>query len=278
MEVTMTEKIIRDTTRDLFNAVLQLVKANGCFEKAEAILDYHLPNLSESNIREDIELSNYRFDFNATVQFGGSEGIYIDCYLSGEFTEGKRKMYNASTGTTETETRRHIGTFKTLRDDLESMMIMGELCGALVYYAHEYVNKNIDRYTPLTELIKEQRFRDCNAVRNHYISELAATMNSDEKCEVCADKECRGKEDGCLKGVEKFIINEVGKYCSTNRYEGDSRNQYFAMLDGAYNTENDSFTEYVEVLMTSHRLTIYQTIGLVFVWLYTREQDITPNQ
>jgi hypothetical protein len=148
-------KIKRDTTKDLFYATLNRVKENGHYSKAEDIMDYVLPNHFESNVNEDIELSNYRFDFFASVQLGGNEGIYIDCCLSGEYTETPRTRYNAGTGKIEPETRRHIGTFKTLKSNIEAMKIMGELCGALVYYAHQYVNENIDRYTPARELERE---------------------------------------------------------------------------------------------------------------------------
>ena len=155
------EKIKRDTTKDLFFAVLNLVKENGHYDKAAAIMDYHLPSEWETHVREDIELSNYRFDFFATAQFGGSEGIYIDCYLRGEYTETERKFINyARDGALETETVRSIGTFKTLKDDLESFKVMGELCGALMFYAHKYVNANIDRYTPSRELEKQEQRRN----------------------------------------------------------------------------------------------------------------------
>ena len=148
-------KIKRDTTKDLFFATLKLVKENGHYDKAEAIMDYHLLNNSESNVREDIELSNYRFDFNAMAYFG-CEGIFIDCFVSGDYTETERKVYNHNKGITETETQRHIGTFKTLRRDINSFKIMGELCGALIYYAHQYVDKNIGRYTPAREFEQEE--------------------------------------------------------------------------------------------------------------------------
>jgi hypothetical protein len=151
------KNIERDTTKDLFNAVLKLVKENGCYVKAEAIMDYVLPNEHESHVREDVVLSNYEFDFNALAQFGGSEGIYIDVWLSGDFTEDERKIINYNTGQLEREWRRNIGTFKTLKTEIESMMIMGELCGALTYYASQYVNQNIDRYTPARELEKQER-------------------------------------------------------------------------------------------------------------------------
>jgi len=149
------KKIKRDTTKDLFFATLKLVKENGHYEKAAAIMEYVLPSESESHIRESIELSNYCFNFYATAQFGGSEGIYIDCFISGEYTETERKYYNSGRGAVEVETRRSIGTFKTLKTDLEAFKIMGELCGALVFYASQYVNKNIDRYTPIRELERE---------------------------------------------------------------------------------------------------------------------------
>ena len=146
------KKIERDTTKDLFMAVLDLVKKNGHYDKAAAIMDYVSPEYSEYNIREDIELTNYCFDFNASAQFGSNEGIYINCYLSGEYSETELKRYNYSKKTLEKETTRFIGMFKTLNTDIESMKIMGELCGALVFYADQYINNNIDRYTPVKEL------------------------------------------------------------------------------------------------------------------------------
>lgn len=268
------EKIKRDTTKDLFNATLQLVKENGCYDKAAAIMDYVLPNEHESGVREDIELSNYRFDVYATAQFGGSEGIYIDVWLSGEYSETELKVYNHSRGQLEVETRRSIGTFKTLKDDLEAMMIMGELAGAFVYWSHQYVNQNIARYTPAKELEQQRRYNSSNAARRQYISELAENTASVGYCEICADKACRGKKDGCTKGITLFILKEVGKHCSLNRYEGDKRNPYFDFLDGKYNADKDTFGEYVSVLTKSFPdLTIYQAVGYVFVWLCTRQQD-----
>ena len=50
-----------------------------------------------------------------------------------------------------------MGTLKTLKWDLESAKIMGELCGALMYHASQYVNREIHRYTPQKELEAEHR-------------------------------------------------------------------------------------------------------------------------
>jgi hypothetical protein len=272
-------KIKRDTTRDLFNAVLQLVKDNGCYDKAEAIMDYVLPEVSEYRKNEYIELSAYEFDFYASAQFGGNEGIYISCWLKGKYTENELKRFNQSTRQLETETIRNVGTFKTLRTDLEAMQIMGELCGSLVYYASKYVNANLDRYTPVKELKWQDRHKKCDAARKQYISKLAENMASAGNCETCADKSCKGKQDGCNKGIVRFVLKEVVKHCSITKYKNDERTQYFDWLDSKYNVKKDSFGDYVTALMAEYPdSSIYQAVGYVFVWLCTREQDFMFEQ
>ena len=72
----------------------------------------------------------------------GCEGIYIDCYLKGKFDESGRSSL-------------HVGTLKTLKRDLESAKIMGELCGTLMHHASGYVDQNLHRYTPDQELAAE---------------------------------------------------------------------------------------------------------------------------
>lgn len=139
------DAIKRDTNTDLMNKVLELVKENGCYEKAEAIIDYFLPE--DYRVQE---LSNYEFDFVAEVNFGGSEGIYVSCYIHGNFDEKAEKAGNG---------RLRCGTFKTLSDNLDAMKIMGELSGALTFFASKYVNKELDRYTPTKEREAEERRR-----------------------------------------------------------------------------------------------------------------------
>jgi hypothetical protein len=67
------------------------------------------------------------------VNFGGSEGIYVDCSLRGKFDESGRKSL-------------HIGTLKTLSTDLDACKTMGELCGALMYHNSKFVNENLYRF------------------------------------------------------------------------------------------------------------------------------------
>lgn len=132
-------EVLRDTGGSLFSAAVRLAKENGHFEKAEAILDYVLPCEHEPGIREKVELTAYEFNFEAIVNYGGSEGVYIDCHLRGKFDESGRSVL-------------HVGTLKTLRHNLEALQIMGELCGTLTYYANQHISQNLHRYTPNEQL------------------------------------------------------------------------------------------------------------------------------
>ena len=257
-------KIKRDTTKDLFLAVLRLVKENGHYDKAAEIMDYVLPNESEDySSKEYIELSNYEFNFEASAQFGGSEGIYIDCSLYGKYTETELQRYNHGKGIVEPETRRSIGTFKTLKTDIASMKIMGELCGALIFYASQYVNKNLDRYTPVQEVERQKRFENCSLSRSRYIGKLFEDMTSGniaDSCEECVgSKHCTGKQYGCNNGIKEFLRRETGKYYSYTRYTGEEHTQYYDFLDGTFNTIIDYFDEYVNILMSKFPdISVYQ--------------------
>ena len=134
-------EVFRDTGGSLFSSVIRVAKAGGDFDRAGAILDYYLPCEHESGIREGVELTAYEFDFVPILNYG-SEGVYIDCYLMGKFDESGRCSL-------------HVGTLKTLKRDLESAKVMGELCGTLMYHAGEYVNQNLHRYAPQKELEAE---------------------------------------------------------------------------------------------------------------------------
>ena len=125
-------EILRDTGGSLFSSVIRIAKENGDFGRAGAILDYYLPCEHESGTGDKVLLTECRFDFVPIVNYG-CEGIYIDCYLKGKFNESGRSSL-------------HVGTLKTLKRDLESAKIMGELCGILMHHASEYVNQNLDRY------------------------------------------------------------------------------------------------------------------------------------
>ena len=129
-----TEPVKRDTLVDLYNGMMKMAREAGALEEFDRIADY---DTSESFSREaKIPISSYEFRTSFVVDYGGSEGIYIDGYLDGILDESGRNQHW------------HFCTMKTLERNLEAMKIMGGTCGILQYYATEYVNRNLDRYEP----------------------------------------------------------------------------------------------------------------------------------
>lgn len=146
-------EVLRDTGGSLFCSVIRMAREAGEFAKVESILDYILPCEHEDSVHDKVKLTAYEFDFQPILNYG-CEGIYIDCYLKGKFDESRRCSL-------------HVGTLKTLRRDLEAAKIMGELCGALMHHASEYVNQNLRRYTPAQELEAEYRQKDAGEAGSH---------------------------------------------------------------------------------------------------------------
>jgi hypothetical protein len=115
---------LRMTGGQLFEKIMERAKGNGDLARFDAINEYVLPEEYET-----AKLCSYEFDMLPAVGFG-CEGIYIDCYLKGSFDESDRPSL-------------HIGTIKTLSTDLDACKVMGELCGALLYHEHRFVNENL---------------------------------------------------------------------------------------------------------------------------------------
>ena len=107
-----------------------MVVDNGQFQSAEAILDYFSPDTYDS----PKEITCDDFDVVTEVQFGGSEGIYLDCYAEGRIQPECEKK------------RWHLGTYKTLETSLSAMQTLGALGGALTYFASEYLWENGERF------------------------------------------------------------------------------------------------------------------------------------
>jgi len=152
VEMSPWLNVERDTPAILFTEVLRLIQKHGHYDAAERILDYALPGTSDKR-----QLTRCEFEFIAKVNKGGSEGIYIDCYLQGKFDDSSDKTCK-------------VGTFKTLREDIYGYKIMGELSGLLVAYADLYINQNIDRYSSVEELEHQAKYTNA--------PELYARFNS----------------------------------------------------------------------------------------------------
>lgn len=115
----------RMTGGQLFERFMECARENDDAARFDEMCDYVLPEDMEKG-----KLCSYEFDMLPIVNFGGSEGIYIDCALRGKFDESGRNSL-------------HIGTLKTLRTDLDACKIMGELCGALMYHENSFVGENL---------------------------------------------------------------------------------------------------------------------------------------
>lgn len=91
-------KIDRITRETLMKNIHQLVVTDGHYAAAEAIVDYFNPERYDT----PQEISCDDFYFIAQVNWGGNEGIYLDCYAVGRIRpDGPQKDW-------------HLGTYKTL--------------------------------------------------------------------------------------------------------------------------------------------------------------------
>jgi hypothetical protein len=142
-------EIRRDTTADLFRAAWREARDAGQLNKLLAIIDYELAADYCA-----VPVTNYEFDVHFCCNYGGSEGIYIDAWIDGNFDEKQDPNENK---------RAKIGTIKTLYTSLEAMQVMGEACGTLTHFASQYINRELDRYTPRAELIRTMERRAARA-------------------------------------------------------------------------------------------------------------------
>ncbi len=119
-------RVSKPTNQGLFDTIVEVLKEQG---KLPDILDYHL---HEHNLKE---ISDYKFNCSYKLDFGGSEGIYLDCYIEG--ISGEDDKYS----------RVPLGTFKTLSNSEDAMVSMGALAGHFTYALSKYVNQNLDSFT-----------------------------------------------------------------------------------------------------------------------------------
>ena len=116
------------TIKTFMEAIMKKVQNSPEYKRAEAIIEYMMAN----EYTGDIEITEYQFRFYAAITCPKSEGLYIDCLLSGEFDDSRRKKIG-------------IGIVKTLHESKEAMLVMGELCGLLTWTANEILNEQISR-------------------------------------------------------------------------------------------------------------------------------------
>ncbi len=109
------------TTTELFNTVTERLQNK---DKLPDILDYSLAT------RDSVPIKTENFCIKNNLDYGGSEGIYLD--LSAEVYDGERFAMH------------ELGTFKTLDESDEAMEKMGALLGSFISEVSAYVSENGD--------------------------------------------------------------------------------------------------------------------------------------
>ena len=112
------------TTEEYFDKVCGILKEKGMMPD---ILDY---GLATSN---PVPMTTYEFNIGNNLDYGGSEGIYLDLWIV--YYENSEKRTKG------------VGTFKTLREDNEAMHIMANLLADFVIEERNFVNANLDDFT-----------------------------------------------------------------------------------------------------------------------------------
>ena len=96
-----------------------------------------VPDILEYDIAtsEPTEIRNYEFDVLGTVDYGGSEGIYVTLFLRGNIGYGWEKS------------PMRFGTFKTLNTDDDSFRQMAVLMADFQIAATRFINEHLDDFT-----------------------------------------------------------------------------------------------------------------------------------
>ncbi len=112
------------TTRELFNKIRDILKEKGMLPD---ILDYGLAT------DRPVPIRNCDFELKNNLDYGGSEGIYLDLWMV-SFEDGEKKTCG-------------LGIFKTLDSSGGAMHIMAGLLADFIIEATSYINRNQDDFT-----------------------------------------------------------------------------------------------------------------------------------
>lgn len=124
------------TVSELFTQAAKLAKSDPAFVKAEenCPLDY---DQICSGLQSD-QLRICQFDVIGYADFGGSEGIYGDVFLYGEWMPQQLEAPKHS--------KMRVYVLKTLHEDKEAFLAMSVMAHLICYYARRIVNQNLERF------------------------------------------------------------------------------------------------------------------------------------
>ena len=102
-------------------------------------VDYALASNHSYDEASRIQLKYYEFEIYTTTRYGGSEGVYTDVYITGNYLGPDDDFLDKKPI--------HIGTVKTLEEGPEAVKKMYGLAADIYIVATDFVNKNIDDFT-----------------------------------------------------------------------------------------------------------------------------------
>lgn len=114
------------TTTEYFHLICAILRENG--QMPDDILDYAVAAYVP------VPITTWQFDIRNNLDYGGSEGIYLDLSIEAYENEQRQKSWR-------------LGTFKTLRDSPEAMRTMAQLLADFIVEDRAYVNSHLDDFT-----------------------------------------------------------------------------------------------------------------------------------
>lgn len=164
-------------TDELFRMIDGKLKQAGMLPD---ILDYGLPTQEHRSVK------TISWDTIGIVNFGSSEGVYLDIYLMGDI------------GGRQTE-RVKLGTYKTLSEDKEAFKAMSILNAEFVFAMREFVNAHMDDFNWIGYDV--HFYRDGKKVIGYTTSRDLASAKEFARA--------RGRRDGYDYAI--LINNETGE-------------------------------------------------------------------
>ena len=116
------------TTDQIFTKIVDILKEKGFYP--EDILDY-----GNACSWKAVPIITEAWSPVFKLDYGGSEGIYLDVSLEGNITDPSKEEIVS------------IGTFKTLLESDEAMLKMAELQAHFIIEMYKFVNANLDDFT-----------------------------------------------------------------------------------------------------------------------------------
>lgn len=123
------------TVKEVLEAAVQLAKEDPRYEEYSRICELDYDILCSTCMHD--KLCRCDFDVVGEVSYGGSEGIYGDIFLHGNWSHDQSDPM---------QRRACVYVLKTLKDDKDSYLAIGMLVNLICYYAIEFVNAHLDRF------------------------------------------------------------------------------------------------------------------------------------